>query len=302
MNFYTAKQIAEKWGLSVQLVRRYCKEGRIKSAIQYEGGWLIPEGTTKPRVDDFEEQEVPKLVKQLQYQYARNNHFGIYEYIQVNLAYSSCRMASNRLTRQQVEEIYRTKRITPAFEATKVDDIIEVMNHFICMRHVVDNIMMPLTQTFIKHLHQLLTYGTYADQTHRTGVGEYRTKDTKIGAPHYQINKAIADLVKDYEKKSVDLNQILDFHVRFEHIHPFDDYNGRVGRIIMMKECLRHEVLPFILDDNRRGAYNRGIANWETDPEILKSVVYETQKRFQNKLDVCHLMQYHRFPSLTHAK
>jgi len=96
--------------------------------------------------------EVPKLVKQLQYQYARNNHFGIYEYIQVNLAYSSCRMASNRLTRQQVEEIYRTKRITPAFEATKVDDIIEVMNHFICMRYVVDNIMMPLTQTFIKHL------------------------------------------------------------------------------------------------------------------------------------------------------
>lgn len=122
-------------------------------------------------MDDLEEQEVPKLVKQLQYQYARNNHFGIYEYIRVNLAYSSCRMASNRLTRQQVEEIYRTKRITPAFEATKADDIIEVMNHFICMRYVVDNIMMPLTQTFIKHLHQLLTYGTYADQTHRTGVG-----------------------------------------------------------------------------------------------------------------------------------
>ena len=302
MNFYTAKQIAEKWDLSVQLVRRYCKEGRIKSAIQYEGGWLIPEGTTKPRVDDFEEQEVPKLVKQLQYQYARNNHFGIYEYIQVNLAYSSCRMASNRLTRQQVEEIYRTKRITPAFEATKVDDIIEVMNHFICMRYVVDNIMMPLTQTFIKHLNQLLTYGTYADQTHRTGVGEYRTKDTKTGVPHYQINKAIADLVKDYEKNSVDLNRILDFHVQFEHVHPFDDYNGRVGRIIMMKECLRHEVVPFILDDKRRGAYNRGIANWETDPEILKSVVYEAQKRFQGKLDVCHLMQYHRSPSLTHAK
>lgn len=297
MNFYTAKQIAEKWNLSVQLVRRYCKEGKIKSAIQYEGGWLIPEGATKPCVDDLEEQEVPKLVKQLQYQHARNNHFGIYEYIQVNLAYSSNRMASNRLTRQQVEEIYRTKRITPTFEATKVDDIIEVMNHFICMRYVVDNIMTPLTVTFIKKLHQLLTYGTYADQNHKNGVGEFRTKDTKLGVSHYQINKSVADLIKDYEKKSVDLNQILDFHVQFERIHPFDDYNGRVGRIIMMKECLRHEIIPFIIDDKHRSTYNRGISNWDTDTEILQNAVHEAQKRFQCKLEVCQLMQYHRPPA-----
>lgn len=296
MNFYTPKQMAEKWGVTTQSVRRYCKEGKIKSAIQYEGGWLIPEGAIKPSADYLEEQEVPKLVQQLQYQHARNNHFGIYEYIQVNLAYSSNRMASNRLTRQQVEEIYRTKRITPAFEATRVDDIIEVMNHFICMRYVVDNIMTPLTVTFIKKAHELLTYGTYADQNHKIGAGKFRTKDTKLGVSHYQINKSVADLIKDYEKKFVDLNQILDLHVQFERIHPFDDYNGRVGRIIVMKECLRHEVVPFIIDDKHRGAYNRGISNWDTAPEILQNTVHEAQKRFQNKLDVCQLMQYHRPP------
>ena len=102
MNFYTPKQIAERWGITTQLVRRYCKEGRIKSAIQYDGGWLIPEGAAKPCGADKDEQEMPRLVKQLRYQHARNNHFGIYEYIQVNLAYSSNRIASNRLTRQQV--------------------------------------------------------------------------------------------------------------------------------------------------------------------------------------------------------
>ena len=296
MNFYTPKQIAEKWGVTAQLVRRYCKEGKIKSAIQYDGGWLIPEGTAKPSAPDADEEELPKLVKKILYQRDRNNHFGIYEYIQVNLAYSSCRMASNRLTRKQVEEIYRTNRITPAFEGNKVDDIVETMNHFICMRYVVDNITEPLTVSFVKQVHHLLTYGTYADQCHKLGAGEFRSKDTKLGVSHYQVNKSVADLVKDYERKTVDLNHILNFHVQFERIHPFDDYNGRVGRILMMKECLRHEVDPFIIDDKHRGAYNRGIAQWDTDPETLQEVVSEAQKRFQNKLDVCYLMQYHRAP------
>lgn len=296
MNFCTPKQIADKWGVTAQLVRRYCKEGKIKSAIQYDGGWLIPEGTAKPNAPDAEEEELPKLVKKLLYQRERNNHFGIYEYIQVNLAYSSCRMASNRLTRQQVEDIYRTNRITPAFEGTKVDDIVEMMNHFICMRYVVDNITEPLTVSFVKQAHRLLTYGTYADQSHRIGVGEFRTSSNKLGVPPQQISKVLTELIRNYEKATAGLGQILDFHVQFERIHPFDDYNGRVGRILMMKECLRHEVVPFIIDDKRRGAYNRGIAQWDTDPEILQNVVSEAQKRFQNKLDTCQLMQYHRPP------
>ena len=301
MNFYTPKQMAEKWGVTAQLVRRYCKEGKIKLAIQHDGGWLIPEGAAKPNAPDAERQELPALVKKILYQHERNNHFGIYEYIQVNLAYSSSRMASNRLTRQQVEEIYRTNRISPAFEATKVDDIVEMKNHFICMNHVVEHICEPLTVTFIKHLHHLLTYGTYGDQCHKICVGEFRIKPDKLGLPPQKINKALTDLIKNYEKKSanyeklsVDLDRILNFHVQFEQIHPFDDYNGRVGRLLMMMECLRFGIDPFIIDDKRRGAYNQGIAQWDENPSILQNVAQEAQARFQNKLEVCQLMQYHR--------
>lgn len=296
MKLCTAREMADSWDVTIQLVRRYCKDGKVPGAVQTEQGWMIPEGTPKPGAQMVRETPQTPLVKKILYQRERNNHFGIYEYIQVNLAYSSCRMASNRLTRQQVEEIYRTNRITPSFEATKVDDIVEMMNHFICVRYVVDNVTAPLTVSFVRQVHHYLTYGTYADQSHKTGVGEFRIKSAKLGIPPQQINKALADLIKIYERKAPKLEQILAFHVQFERIHPFDDYNGRVGRILMVKECLRYGIDPFIIDDKRRGAYNRGIAQWDTNPEILQEVVCEAQKRFQNKLDTCRLMQYHRPP------
>ena len=296
MKLCTAREMADTWDVTIQLVRRYCKDGKVPNAVLTEQGWMIPEGTLRPGTEFKRETQPTPLVKKILYQRERNNHFGIYEYIQVNLAYCSSRMASNRLTRSQVEEMYRTKRITASFEPTKVDDIVEMMNHFICMRYVIDNVTAPLTVSFIKQVHHFLTYGTYADQNHKTGVGEFRIKPDKLGILPQQINKAVADLIKIYERKAAKLEQILAFHVQFERIRPFDDYNGRVGRILMVKECLRYGIDPFIIDDKRRGEYNRGIAQWDTNPEILRKVVCEAQKRFQNKLDTCRLMQYHRPP------
>lgn len=303
MNFFTAKQTAEKWGLSVQQIRKYCKEGRIKSAFQYEGQWLIPENAKAPNQQESETERALPLLKKLRYQMDRNNHFGIYEYIQVNLAYSSCRMASNRLTQKQVLEMYRTNRITPAFEATKVDDIFEIANHFLCMRYVIENAEAPLTVDIIKQIHHLLTYGTYGDKRSKVAIGSFRSKSSKWGASPEKIHKELAKVLQNYEKKSVNyeflsdaLDQLLEFHVQFERIHPFDDYNGRAGRILIVKECLRHGIDPFIIDDKHRGEYNRGIVCWDTNPEILRNVVYNAQKRFQDKLEVCRLMQYHRPP------
>ena len=309
MNFYTAKQIAEQWNLSVQQIRKYCKEGRIKSAFQYEGQWLIPENVKRPDEEQEEKQERP-LLKKLRYQMERNNHFGIYEYIQVNLAYSSSRMASNRLTRKQVLEMYRTNRITPAFEATKVDDIFEIANHFLCVRYVIENAEAPLTADFVKQIHHLLTYGTYSDKRGKVSVGAFRSMSAKWGAPPEKIHKELTKLLQNYEKWSANyefwsvnyeegeavLVKILDFHVGFENIHPFDDYNGRAGRVLMLKECLRHGIDPFIIDDKHRGAYNRGITQWDTNLDILQNVAQEAQKRFQNQLETCNLMQYHRPP------
>lgn len=177
-----------------------------------------------------------------------------------------------------------------------MDDIIETVNHFAAVRYVIDHIAAPLSQTFIKKLHHILTYGTYANRKEKLCSGEYRTTPHKLGICAKDISAPLAALLKDYEKNPANMEHILEFHVRFEQIHPFVDYNGRVGRLIMLKECLRHGVDPFIIDDKKRGAYNRGIASWSTDPDPLMSVSLEAQNRFHSKMEMCRLLQYARYP------
>ena len=150
---------------------------------------------------------------------------------------------------------------------------------------------------FIKKLHHILTYGTYADRKENLRPGEFRLSKSKIGVPHKEIIPALSALLKEYEKGAVDMERILDFHVRFEQIRPFEDYNGRVGRLIMMKECLRHGVDPFIIDDKRRNQYYKGIACWDTDSDVLRMVCREAQTRFQGQMELCRLMQYCRMPN-----
>ena len=304
MNYMTTKEAATLWKVSERMVRMYCAEGRIPSAEPDDDGWLIPQGTPKPKRKAAEKKVVvPKpnltaFAKRIVYQRTKNNHYGIYEYIQVNLTYSSNRMASNRLTRNEVEEVYRTNKITTSFEPVKVDDIIETINHFAAVRYIVDNISAPLTQTFLKKLHHILTYGTYADRKENLHPGEYRTSVSNIGVNPKEISSRLATIVKEYESGAVNLEKILDFHVRLERIRPFVDYNGRLGRLVMMKECLRYGIDPFIIDDKRRGAYNRGIEEWETNQSQLILVTLEAQKRFQGKMELCNLFQYARYPSV----
>ena len=294
MQFLTPKEMAQKWHISVQMVRRYCKEGRIPSVILKDGQWLIPEDAARPGMTTQKEPEKSSLVKQILYQHSKNNHFGIYEYLQVNLAYSSCRMASNRLTRTQVLEIYRTNKVSGAFEAMKVDDMIEVVNHIMAMREMIETIMEPLSAKYIRRLYYLMAYGTYADRRQQICPGEYRTRECIWGVAPKQIERELEKLTWEYESRYADLDRILDYHVRFERIRPFDDYNGRVGRMLMVKECLRYGVEPFILDDKRRGRYNRGLARWNEAPEELKEVVLEAQQRFRAQMELCKLMQYRR--------
>lgn len=305
MKLLTVKEISETWNISERMVRRFCTEGRIPEAILENNSWMIPAGTKKPdrkpRAKGVKKEQkniVPltAFAKRVVYQRNKNNHYGIYEYIQVNLTYSSNRMASNRLTRNEVEEVYRTNKISTTFEPVKVDDIIEAINHFAAVRYIVDHIAAPLSQTFIKKLHHILTYGTYADRKEKITSGEYRSTPHKLGIQPNNISAALSALIKNYEKSPVNMECILDFHVHFEQIHPFEDYSGRVGRLIMMKECLRHGVDPFIIDDKRRGAYNRGIAAWGTNPNLLMSISLDAQKRFQGKMELCALFQYARPP------
>lgn len=280
------------------MVLKYATGGHIPGAILKDGRWMIPENTEKPGAQVREEVEVTPFLKKLRYQQERNNHFGIYEYLQLNAAYSSNRMASNRLKRQQVESIYRTNRIDPGFEPVKVDDILEVINHLGAMDFVIRTALEPLTSDYVKKLHYLLTYGTYADRKQYFGSGTFRTKPPRLykdtAADPREIARKLNKLVMDYEKEPADLEKILEFHVRFERIRPFDDYNGRVGRLILIKECLRYGVDPFILDDKRRTAYYRGIARWDEDSSVLMETVLQAQARFQNQMETCMLMEYYR--------
>ena len=144
----------------------------------------------------------------------------------MNLAYSSNRMASNRLTREQAEDLYRTDKLSVSFEPVKVDDIIEIKNHFICTREMVDTIMEPLTPKLIRCYHYYLTCGTYADRKHQVIVGEYRKTSNKFGIAADQIPSSLDALTRSYEKKKkANLDAVLDFHVRFEKIHPFTGPN-----------------------------------------------------------------------------
>ena len=302
MKMLSTKEISELWGISERMVRRFCVDGRIPEAKLENTNWFIPEGTPKPKRKpktpiDESRKILTAFAKKVVYQRTKNNHYGIYEYIQVNLTYSSNRMASNRLTRNEVEEVYRTNKITTSFEPVKVDDIIETINHFAAVRYIVDNISAPLTQTFLKKLHHILTYGTYADRKENLHPGEYRTSTSKIGVKPKEISSKLATIIKNYESGAVNLEKILDFHVRLEKIRPFVDYNGRLGRLVMMKECLRYGIDPFVIDDKRRGAYIRGIEEWETNQSQLILVTLEAQKRFQGKMELCNLFQYARYPS-----
>ena len=301
MQYISTKAASEKWAITEQLIRRYCRQERIPGAIQKEGAWLIPEDAKKPaKIEPMEKDvpELPPLAKKLVRQKKKKNFHGLYDYVQTDLTYSSSRMASNRLTRQQVETIFKKGKVSVSFEPMKVSDLVEVLNHCVCVDYILDHVEEPLSQKFIKHLHYQLTFGTVDERRKKVTPGQYRTKNSYRTEPFMSPSDKISDklkvLVAEYESlDEVDRRDILDFHVRFERIFPFEDYNGRVGRLIMFKECLRHEVMPFILDDKRRGRYLEGIREWDDDPGILSEVVMEAQSRFDAQIQL-QLLSEHR--------
>ena len=294
MEYMTVKEATEKWEMSGQIIRRFCRQERIPGAIIRNGVWVIPANAKRPdRVGQVvsDAVELPPLAKKLVRQKKKKNFHGLYDYVQTDLTYSSSRMASNRLTCQQVETIFKKGKVSVSFEPMKVSDLVEVLNHCVCVDYILDHVEEPLSQKFIKHLHYQLTFGTVDERRKKVTPGQYRTKNSYRTEPFMSPSDRISDklkvLVAEYESlEEVDRREILDFHVRFERIFPFEDCNGRIGRLIMFKECLRHEVMPFILDDKRRSRYLESIREWDNDPGILSEVVMEAQSRFDAQIQL----------------
>lgn len=305
MNYITAAEAAEKWGLTVRMVRIYCSKGRIQGAELHEEGWFVPDDAEKParrkrESKPVKEDKAPYLANKLQKEKKKRRYHGLYDYTQENFTYSNNRLASNRLMRKQVVEIMKTGKVTTYSEPVKIDDLIEITNHVICIDHILETVMQPITQTYIKKLHRLLLYGTVYDRTHMGAVGSYRTKLAKLGAAKTpaprEINSQLAKLIGEYESKhEYGFADVVEFHALFEAIKPFEDGNGRVGRLLLFKECLRREIVPFFIDDKRRSAYLKGLRLWKMDREPLLTVCYQAQERYAKEIESQKLLEQHYY-------
>ena len=215
---------------------------------------------------------------------------GIYHKTQIELTYNSNHIEGSSLTHEQTRYIFETNTIDVENGSLNVDDVIETANHFRIVSLIIDNAKSTLTQEFIKKLHLLLKNGTSDSRKDWFAVGDYKKLPNEVGGMNTtlpeDVPKKMKELLDEYNaKEEKSLDDVLDFHVKFEKIHPFQDGNGRVGRLIMFKECLKYNIIPFIIEDDMKMFYYRGLAEWETEKGYLRDTCLTAQGRYKAYLD-----------------
>ena len=290
MNYLSVSQMAKKWNMSERGVRKYCAEDKISGAFLTGKTWNIPENAEKPERKNKKSDEPQNLLERLRTEKKASVKGGIYHKIQIELTYNSNHIEGSKLTHDQTRYIFETNTIGAENDALNVDDIIETANHFKCIDMVIDNATYRLTEKFIKELHFTLKSGTSDSRKDWFNVGEYKKLPNEVGGketakPEDTANK-IKTILKDYNQKDEHtLEEIIDFHYRFETIHPFQDGNGRVGRLIMFKECLKNNIVPFIIDDNLKMFYYRGLSEWNNEKGYLMDTCLAAQDKFKKYLE-----------------
>lgn len=289
MNYTTVAEIAKKWGVSERAVRNYCAEGRVAGAILEGKTWKIPDNADKP-VRKKRNDAVNTLLDVLKEEKKAKLRGGIYHKVQVDLTYNSNHIEGSRLTHDQTRYIYETNTIGIVDEAVRVDDIIETTNHFRCIDFIIDKANASLSETIIKQLHYLLKSGTSDSRKDWFAVGEYKKLPNEVGGMDTTMPEGVAEEIKSLltwynSLENVTLEDIIEFHVRFEKIHPFQDGNGRVGRLIMFKECLKNNIVPFIIDENHKLFYYRGLKEWTRERGYLVDTCLSAQDKFKLRLD-----------------
>lgn len=273
--FISVAQAAEKWGVSERSVRNYCAHGRVPGAFITGKTWNVPADADKPARAARKDAKLPG---------------GIYHRLQIDLTYNSNHIEGSRLTEDQTRLIFETRTIGADGGAVNVDDVIETMNHFRCIDYVIDTAGRRLTQPYVKRLHLMLKSGTQDASREWFAVGDYKKLPNEVGgrdtAAPEEVEPRMRELLEWYEGlDDVGLDDILEFHWRFERIHPFQDGNGRVGRLIMLKECLRYGIVPFVITDELKGFYYRGLSEWKREPGYLEGTALTVQDRFKELLD-----------------
>ena len=290
MRHISVSETAKKWGVSERSVRNYCAQGRVNGAFLAGKTWNIPENAEKPDRTNKKKEPSVTLLDILQEQKERKYSGGIYHKTQIDLTFNSNHIEGSRLTHDQTRYIFETNTIGVETEALNVDDVIETVNHFRCIDLIIDRAKAELTEKFIKELHFILKNGTSDSRKEWFAVGDYKRMPNEVGGMDTALPEEVADKMKallaEYNgKKEKTLEDILDFHVRFERIHPFQDGNGRVGRLIMFKECLKYNIVPFIIEDDLKMFYYRGLKEWNREKGYLIDTCLTAQDKYKAYLD-----------------
>ncbi len=290
MKYLSVKEIAALWSTSERSVRNYCAAGRVPGAFLTGKTWNIPENAEKPERSNKSKPALQTLADILKEEKRSQTHGGIYHKVQVELTYNSNHMEGSRLTHDQTRFIFETNTVGITEEGVRVDDIIETANHFRCIDEVIESAKSQLSEKFIKHLHFILKTGTSDAKKDWFAVGDYKKLPNEVGGRETTLPEKVSAemkrLLDEYNgKETVTLEDILAFHVRFERIHPLQDGNGRVGRLILFKECLKYNIVPFIIEDSRKMFYYRGLQEWDREKGYLTDTCLSAQDTFKKYLN-----------------
>lgn len=290
MDYLSVVEVAKKWGISERSVRNYCAQGRVQGAFLTGKTWNIPSDAQKPMRMPKKITKKVRLIDVLKREQESQLSGGIYHKVQVDLTYNSNHIEGSRLTHDQTRYMFETNTIGIDNELINVDDIVETANHFTCIDMIIENVNYSLSEKFIKQLHYILKNGTSDSRKNWFAVGDYKKYANEVGGKQTTLPENVAKemkvlLSKYNSKKDVTFEDILDFHYKFECIHPFQDGNGRVGRLIMFKECLKYDIVPFIITEELKLYYYRGLKEWQYEKGYLKDTCLMAQDQFKLILD-----------------
>ena len=290
MKYLTSKEISIYWKTSERSVRNYCSSGRVIGAFLDGKVWLIPENAKKPKRQKRHTNKQLGLLDALRKEKESSLKGGIYHRLQIEMTYSSNHIEGSRLTHDETRYIYETKTIGIDNKTIRVDDIIETVNHFRCIDLAIDMANKKLSESFIKQLHLVLKSSTSDSQKHWFMVGDYKLLPNEVGNKETtepeKVKEEMKKLMDKYNQKDKhSFEEIVEFHVNFERIHPFQDGNGRVGRLIAFKECLKNNIVPFIILDTKKEFYYRGLTNWNQERGWLLGTCLDGQDIVKAYLD-----------------
>ena len=282
-------EFANKYGISERTARNYCAKGKIEGAVLIGKTWSVPKDALLPQRSSHKRKQSPLLVALREQKEARLSG-GIYHRTQIDLTYNSNHIEGSRLTHDQTRYIFETNTIGFANENLRVDDIIETANHFRCIDMIIERAEQRLSEALIKELHAILKAGKSDSRKEWFAVGEYKRLPNEVGGnettPPERVKQEMRTLIREYNAlKNKSLDDVIGLHQRFEAIHPFQDGNGRVGRLIMFKECLANGIVPFVITDELKYFYYRGLQQWPQIREYLRDTCLTAQDEYKHLLD-----------------